>query len=114
MFCCLKKSQEEEELDGMMGDLDYWKQISTRDTFNLPIEVCLQHNRLFKDNMKKDSETMDLTSYRNMLGAIGQTYIGERLFAVICPEDKSVITLKDYLNYQDILYNGTVAEKNRN
>jgi len=49
-----------------------------------------------------------------MLGSIGETFIGERMFEVICPPGKKVMELKDYLIYQDILYNGSAEEKNRN
>ena len=49
-----------------------------------------------------------------MLGAIGETYIGERLFIVICKPGNKVFDLNDYLIYQDILYHGTDEEKSRN
>lgn len=48
-----------------------------------------------------------------MLGFLGQSFIGERMFTVICrkPSEKS-FDMNDYLVYQDIVYHGTDAEKN--
>ena len=63
---------------------------------------------------------MDLPSFRKMLGALGQTYIGERLFKVIAynenektGEQNDVITIDEYMTYQDVLYYGSDEEKNR-
>lgn len=56
---------------------------------------------------------MHLDEFRKMLGFIGASFIGERLFAVICkPEHPSSFQLTDYLIYQDIVYHGSENEKN--
>ena len=56
-----------------------------------------------------------------MLGALGQTYLGERLFNVIAfdekikfeDEENKFISLDEYIRYQTALYHGTDEEKNR-
>jgi hypothetical protein len=56
---------------------------------------------------------MDLTGYRKMLGFLGSSFIGERMFAVIKKTPKeTMITLCDYLIYNDKVYHGTDQEKN--
>lgn len=47
-----------------------------------------------------------------MLGLIGKSFIGERMFAVIAPNGRT-FTLNDWLEYQDKVSHGTETEKNQ-
>lgn len=55
---------------------------------------------------------MNEERYKEMLGAMGKTFLGSRLFNAVSGGKKKKITLKDYLIYYDILYHGTDEEKN--
>ena len=46
-----------------------------------------------------------------MLGFIGHSFLGERLFYVVKHPDHHTITLADYLIYNDVIYYGKPEEK---
>ncbi len=50
-----------------------------------------------------------------MLGFVGTTFIGERMFEVIArvKDTNDYFELTDYLIYQDMVYYGTETEKNK-
>ena len=46
-----------------------------------------------------------------MLGFIGHSFLGERLFYVVKKPERSTISLADYLIYNDVIYYGNPDEK---
>ena len=46
-----------------------------------------------------------------MLGFIGNSFLGERLFHVVKKQDSNTIELTDYLIYNDVIYYGEAHEK---
>lgn len=60
-----------------------------------------------------DPKTMELqqTAFQQMLGFIGDSFLGERLFYVVKKEHRDTITLLDYLIYNDVIYYGQPEEK---
>ena len=50
-----------------------------------------------------------------MLGMLGQSFLGNRLFYVISKrrEEDTHISVEDYLVYHDMIYYGTEIEKNK-
>ena len=46
-----------------------------------------------------------------MLGFIGNSFLGERLFYVVKKENRMTIGLLDYLVYNDVIYYGQPEEK---
>lgn len=50
---------------------------------------------------------MDLQSFKEILGIIGNFQISDRMFAAIDDDRDGYITLEDYLVYNDILSHGT-------
>jgi len=55
--------------------------------------------------------------FKNMIGMIGKFFIGDRMFETIRTLDgnpnANSITLRAYLKYTDIIYNGTLEEKDK-
>lgn len=54
---------------------------------------------------------MDLNSFKDMLGILGNFYLSERMFAAIDTDHDGYISLENYLVYNDVLSNGTAKEK---
>ena len=46
-----------------------------------------------------------------MLGFIGHSFLGERLFHVVKQQNRTTISLADYLIYNDVIYYGKPEEK---
>lgn len=55
---------------------------------------------------------MDLNSFKDMLGILGNFAISERMFKAIDLNKDNYISLEDYLIYNDILMAGSNREKN--
>lgn len=55
---------------------------------------------------------MNEAGFRNMLGFLGKSFIGERMYHVTKPQNDKLISLEDYLVYQDKVMHGTTTEKN--
>ena len=49
-----------------------------------------------------------------MLGFIGDSFLGERLFYVVKKENRDKIGLIEYLIYNDVIYYGEAEEKHIN
>ena len=49
-----------------------------------------------------------------MLGFIGNSFLGERLFYVVKKNENQTISMADYLIYNDIIYYGEPDEKYQN
>ena len=47
-----------------------------------------------------------------MIGFIGESFLCERMFKVICPSKDQTFKIKDYIVYQDKVKYGTPKEKN--
>lgn len=54
---------------------------------------------------------MDEAEFSSMLGQIGASFVGKRIFAAICPKGADHIFLKDYIIYCDTVRTGTKDEK---
>ena len=55
---------------------------------------------------------MDKESFKDMLGILGNFQISDRMFAAVDNNYDGLISLEDYLVYNDILQYGSVQEKN--
>lgn len=51
--------------------------------------------------------------FKNMMGVIGETYFATRMFEVIDEENIGSIDLGQYLDFNDVMMNGTEDEKKR-
>ena len=47
-----------------------------------------------------------------MMGMIGQSFIGQRIFEVLLKDGSNSIELTDYVSYYDVIYHGIQSEKN--
>ena len=56
---------------------------------------------------------MDLASFKDMLGILGNFYLSERMFAAIDRDKDGYISQEEYINYIDVLTYGTSSEKNQ-
>ena len=56
--------------------------------------------------MKNNTKMMDLQSFKEMLGILGNFEISERMFSVIDEDHDGLITLEEYLVYNDKLNYG--------
>lgn len=54
---------------------------------------------------------LEQSAFQQMLGFIGDSFLGERLFYVVKKENRMTITLLDYLVYNDVIYYGSAEEK---
>ncbi len=54
---------------------------------------------------------MDLASFKEMIGILGNFELSERMFGVIDEDKDQLISLEQYLVYNDKLNNGTQDEK---
>eukprot|EP00347_Sterkiella_histriomuscorum_P008734 403343955 len=61
--------------------------------------------------VKEDKRMMDFDSFREILGILGNFSISERMFYAIDDDRDGLITLEDYLIYNDIIAYGTEREK---
>jgi hypothetical protein len=50
---------------------------------------------------------MDLESFKDMLGILGNFFVSDRMFFAIDKDKDGLISLEDYLVYNDILSHGT-------
>jgi Ca2+-binding EF-hand superfamily protein len=55
---------------------------------------------------------MNKESFKEMLGILGNYFISDRMFLAINTERDGLISLEDYLVYNDIITHGTLLEKN--
>ena len=55
---------------------------------------------------------MDTDSFKEILGILGNFNISDRMFAAIDDDKDGLISLEEYLVYNDILSYGTEKEKN--
>ena len=108
MFCACKPTKQE---DSQVQDLSYWKkQCDGRD---LKFDLVELNDYLFKFQEQQDKDKkVSLDGFRELIGSIGQSFIGERIFNVICRPGNNYIEIQDYLIYQDKIHNGTEDEKN--
>ncbi len=92
---CTKKAQRDEINLGIRGDLEYWQKRTGR---SLQLNTTHLHGYVsnFEDHAKGDAA--DIYAFREMLGLIGKSYIGERMFAVISSH-KNTFSLEDWLIY---------------
>jgi len=55
--------------------------------------------------------------FKNMIGMLGKFFIGDRMFQTIRTlegrPNANFISLRAYLKYTDIIYNGTLVEKDK-
>ena len=110
MICSSKAKRREENL-GFKSDLTYWQQKANR---QLKLEITTLHTLSANfTNNETSEEVMDIKGFEEMLGFLGTSFIGARMFAVIKKTPQSdTISLCDYLIYQDIVQHGTDQEKN--
>jgi len=54
---------------------------------------------------------MDYGKFIDMMGVLGRTYLCEWIFAAMDEDWNGVVSLGEFLNYYDIMLNGTVTEK---
>lgn len=54
---------------------------------------------------------MDLPAFKQMLGMLGNFYVSDRMFGAIDRDNDGLISLEDYIVYNDILSYGTSSEK---
>lgn len=54
---------------------------------------------------------MDLEAFKDMIGILGNFELSERMFSVIDTKSEGLISLEQYLVYNDKLNNGTQKEK---
>ena len=55
---------------------------------------------------------MDITSFKQMMGMLGNFYVSDRMFTAIDRDNDGLISIEDYLVYNDILSYGSESEKN--
>lgn len=95
---CFGKKQETVASDPMQT-LPYWQSKCNRD-LKLSLKELHQYSRKFEDNCDRKTKKINLTKFRAMLGIIGASFIGERLFEVIRKSRRHVtFELSDYLVY---------------
>ncbi|CAI2383312.1 unnamed protein product [Moneuplotes crassus] len=58
-------------------------------------------------------DEMDKNMFKSMMGVIGETYFASRMFDVIDRDSDGTIDLGEYLDFNDIMMNGTEEEKKR-
>jgi len=63
------------------------------------------------NTIKENRKAMNLNGFKEMIGLIGNFELSERIFAVIDRNQDQVITLEEFLVYNDILTNGSQDEK---
>lgn len=56
---------------------------------------------------------MDLKSFKEMLGILGNFNVSDRMFGAIDLDHDGLISLEDYLVYNDVLNHGTEDEKSQ-
>jgi len=86
----------EEDL-GFRSDLLYWQQVTQRQ-LQLNITNLLSFVHSFEDHCNEDKR-VDLSEFREMLGFIGSSFIGERMFNVIITPGRKDFSLAEYLIY---------------
>ncbi|CAI2383036.1 unnamed protein product [Moneuplotes crassus] len=59
------------------------------------------------------TDEMDKNQFKSMMGVIGETYFASRMFDVIDTDQKGSINLGEYLDFNDIMMNGTDEQKKR-
>ena len=107
-----QKKKSKYDIEGKEGQIDYWNQLCNR-KLQLKIERILEYANLFDACTSAQSpDRMTQQDYRQLLGALGDTFLGERLFNAVSL-GQSHIMVTDFLVYQDILYYGTDEEKNK-
>lgn len=57
------------------------------------------------------NDKMTLEQYKRMMGVLGNTYLTERMFWAMDRDNDKFIDLEEYLTYNDIILNGTIAQK---
>ncbi len=65
----------------------------------------------YANHAKGDQRLMELQSFKEILGIIGNFQIADRMFAAIDDDRDGLISLEDYLIYNDILAFGSEQEK---
>ena len=50
-------------------------------------------------------------SFQEMIGQLGNTFLCERMFYTMADKGREAISLKGFLDYNDILMHGTEEEK---
>jgi len=61
----------------------------------------------FASHAKGDRRLMDLSSFKETMGIIGNFQISDRMFAAMDDDKDGFISLEEYLVYYDILSYGT-------
>lgn len=74
------------------------------------------NDREFYDLVKRFNrfsynETMTLDQYRAMMGILGDTFMAERMFKAMDTDKNGTITLEEYLNFNNVISNGSIKEK---
>ena len=59
-----------------------------------------------------EKPVMNVVSFKEMLGILGNFYLSERMFAAIDEDKDGYISQEEYINYIDVLTYGTAREKN--
>ena len=58
-------------------------------------------------------KVMNFEEFKAMIGFIGESFLCERMFKVICPNKEETFKIKDFIIYQDKVKYGTPKEKNQ-
>lgn len=53
------------------------------------------------------SKLMNESQFQKMMGMIGQSFIGKRIYSVLLNPGYAEIELPEYVTYYDIIYHGT-------
>jgi Ca2+-binding EF-hand superfamily protein len=66
----------------------------------------------FATHAKGDRRMMDTNGLKEILGLLGNFQISDRMFAAIDDDHDGLISLEDYLVYNEIISHGSQREKN--
>ena len=117
MSCCgkVKAIRPVTKYSGMQGEqLRILVKKEANHTFRGSTEEIVSLVKNFE--VFADPKTMELeqNAFKQMLGFIGDSFLGERLFYVVKKENRDKIGLIEYLIYNDVIYYGEPEEKHIN
>lgn len=72
----------------------------------------IQRFSKYATHAKADKRMMDSSAFKEILGLLGNFQISDRMFAAIDDDQDGLISLEDYLVYNDTIAHGTTQEKN--
>ena len=71
----------------------------------------IERFQAYATHHEDDKRVMDLKSFKDMLGMLGNFFISDRMFSAIDINHDGMISLEEFLVYNDIISHGTEEEK---